>query len=190
MNYILSQVHSLSVAYSSSFAQTLVYLLACIGGCLRKANNHCDDQFLSPASTVSSQILLTHLFLALANLASGFLVFLLLLPLLFSRLRLHVLPCCFSNLSHPSDLRVDKRENSIMNFSVFIQSLQLQSSKVSESFSNDLDFPNVSMILKTCDKKYVNNVEDRNNEDYHDEIDSDSARVGNIDKDFHKIIVP
>ena len=98
---------------------------------------------LSPASTVSSQILLTHIFLQLANLpglfgAYAFCLTLLFLPPLFSKLRFHILPRCLSNLTHATDLCVYKRENPIQkvfdgffDFGAFIQSLQLQSSKVS-----------------------------------------------------------
>ena len=96
-----------------------------------------------PASTVSSQILLTQLFLLLANLpglfgAYAFCLTLLFLPPLFSKLRFHILPRCLSNLTHATDLCVYKRENPIQkvfdgffDFGAFIQSLQLQSSKVS-----------------------------------------------------------
>ena len=90
---------------------------------------------LSPASTVSSQILLTHLFLLLANLPSAigklvFFVTLFVLPLLFCYLRMRILPRYLSNLTHASDLRLKERERPDF-FGPFIQTLQLQSSKVS-----------------------------------------------------------
>ena len=89
---------------------------------------------LSPASTVSSQILLTHIFLLVANLPGviGFLTFdftLGLLPVLFLELRSRFLPRCLSNLTHPTDLRAAQKDPDL--FGAFIQTLQLQSSKVS-----------------------------------------------------------
>ena len=88
---------------------------------------------LSPASTVSSQILLTHLFLLLANLPGlfGWMTFfltLILLPLLFCRLRFYILPTC-PHITYATDLRLAKRETPDL-YGTFIQTLQLQSSKV------------------------------------------------------------
>ena len=94
--------------------------------------------FSPPASTVSSQILLTHLFLLDANHPPGiFAAFsfltLFFLPFGFPLLRLFILPRCFPNLTHATDLRVKERAklSDLIDFSVFIQALQLQSSKVS-----------------------------------------------------------
>jgi len=118
-----NKAHFLTVDFSTSAAQKLVYLCACV------------------ASTVSSQILLTHLFLLLANLPGlfggvAFFFTLLLLPPLFVQLRFRFLPRCLSNLTHATDLCVYKREPPIQkvfdgffDFGAFIQSLQLQSSK-------------------------------------------------------------
>jgi len=109
-----NKAHSLSAEFSSSFTQKLVYLFACT------------------ASTVSSQILLTHLFLLLSNLPSilgafAFALTLGFLPRLFFQLRFRLLPRCLPNLTCTSDLCVDGRENP--NYRAFIESLQLQSSK-------------------------------------------------------------
>ena len=123
----------------------------------KSANWKCNlDLYLSPASTVSSQMLITHLFLLFANLPSilgtiAFLFILSCLPGLFFALRLHILPRCLSNLTHATDLRVEKKEISNI-IGTFIQSLQLQSSKVSEYFINGLDFLNAFLwFSKPCD---------------------------------------
>ena len=81
-----------------------------------------------------SPLLLTHLFLLLANLpglfgAFAFLLTLLFSPHLFFGLRSHILSRCLSNFTHETDLCLERRENA--GAGVFIQTLQLQSSKVS-----------------------------------------------------------
>ena len=90
-------------------------------------------------------MLLTHLFLLLANLPGeigsvAFYLTLGFLPLRFYRIRERILPRYLSNLTHPTDLRVEEDDISGF-FGGFIQSLQLQSSKVSECFISSLDFP-------------------------------------------------
>ena len=106
-----------------------------------------------PANTLSSQILLTNLFLLLNDLPSLFgplaLAFTLFcLPPLFAILRELLLPRYFPNFTHTTDLWEKDRNDwpfkrsfqifnnlifvilKLYNYSAFIQSLQLQTSKV------------------------------------------------------------
>jgi len=106
------KAHFLTAEYSTSLAQNIVYLCACI------------------ASTVSSQILLTHLFILFLDLwhafsAPFFFIILYWLPNQFQLLRSCIMPHI---LTYATDLRVYERDD-FFHFGDFIQSLQLQSSK-------------------------------------------------------------
>ena len=96
---------------------------------------------------MSSQILLTNLALLINDLPTdngplALLITMSSLPLLFALLREYYLPRCFPNLTHNSDLRekdcnyesfiqsLKDKFFKFINFSAFIQSLQLQTSKV------------------------------------------------------------
>merc|ERR1712013_271340 len=114
-----NKAHTILADYSSSFAQKCFCILACL------------------ANTLSSQILLTNLFLLINDLPRGpFALYLtlFLLPPLFAQLRVRLLPRCFPNLTHNSDLREEDKGQidkilELINFRAFIQCLQLQTSK-------------------------------------------------------------